>query len=123
GLEVADADRDVRPHAGVGDLAGRVRDRQQRYLARADFLPQPLDLVRPLAESAVEDLGADGDEIRVRDPGAVEAVARLALLVLAHFGERDLVRLGVLAGRDEGRHAADRVRPTPVAGADEQLRV
>ena len=59
----------------------------------------------------------------MRDPRAVEAVARLALLVLPNLRERDLVRLGVLAGRNEGRHAADRVRAAAVAGADEQLRV
>ncbi len=31
------------------------------------------------------------DEARVRDPGAVEAVARLALLVGQHLGHRGLV--------------------------------
>ena len=59
----------------------------------------------------------------MRDPRAVEAVARLALLVLAHLRERDLVHLRILAGRDERRHPADRVRTAPVARADEQLRV
>ena len=37
------------------------------------------------------------------DPGAVEAVAGLALLVLAHLGERDLVDPGVAR---EGMKAA-----------------
>ena len=59
----------------------------------------------------------------MRDPGAVEAVARLALLVLAHLRERDRVHLRVAARRDERRHPADRVRAAPVAGADEQLGV
>ena len=59
----------------------------------------------------------------MRDPGAVEAVARLALLVLPHLGQRHLVDLGIAPRRDEGRHPADRVRTAAVAGADEQLGV
>ena len=35
----------------------------------------------------------DGHEVGVRDPGAVEAVPRLAVLVLADAGEGDLVHL------------------------------
>src|SRR5439155_381180 len=81
------------------------------------------ELLRLVAEHAVEDLGAGGDEIGVRDPGPVEAVARLALLVLAHLRERELVRLRVLARRDVCRHAADRVRAAAVTGPHEQLRV
>ena len=57
------------------------------------------------------------------DPGAVEAVAGLALLVLPHLRERDRVDLRVAARRDERRHAADRVRAAAVAGRDEQLGV
>ena len=52
----------------------------------------------------------------MRDPGAVEAVARLAPLVLLHLRERDRVHLGVAPRRDERRHAADRVRAARVAG-------
>ena len=57
------------------------------------------------------------------DPGAVEAVGGLALLVLAHLGQRALVGLGVAAARDERGHPADRERATPVAGADQKLGV
>ncbi len=64
-----------------------------------------------------------GHEIGMRDPRAVEAVARLALLVLAHLRERDLVHLRILARRDERRHAADRVRAALVTRAHEQLGV
>ena len=85
-------------HAGVGDLAAGVSGIDSSAASsRHDLLAQPLELVRPLAEHGVEHLGADRHEIGVRDPGAVEAVARLALLVLAHLRERDLVHLGVLA--------------------------
>ena len=44
----------------------------------------PLDLVR-LGHLRVERLACDGDQARMRDPGAVVAVAGLALLVGADF--------------------------------------
>ena len=60
----------------------------------------------------------------MRDPGAVEAVAGLALLVRAHLRRaRRSFDLGVAAVRDERGHAADRVRAAPVAGPHEQLGV
>ena len=74
-------------------------------------------------QDAVEDLGADGDEVRVRHPRPVEPGLGLAGLVLAHLGERALVDLGVAPARDERRHAADRERTTAVAGADQQVAV
>ena len=88
-----------------------------------DVVALPLDLVRPLAEDAVERLQRDRNEVGVRDPGAVEALRRLALLVLPHLLERDRVHLGVAARRDEGRHAAHRVRAAAVARLDEELAV
>ena len=57
------------------------------------------------------------------DPRAVEAVAGLALLVVADLGERLLGDLRVAAVRDERGHAADRVRPAAVARLHQQLRV
>ena len=122
-VEVADPDRDVRPQPLLGDLPRRVRDREQRRLVGDDVVALPLELVRPLAEHRVEALGRDGDEIGMRDPRAVEAGARLALLVLAHLAERDRVHLGILARRDERSHAADRVCAAPVARPHEQLGV
>ena len=59
----------------------------------------------------------------MRDPRPVEALRRLALLVLAHLRERDGVHLGIAAGGDERRHAAHRERAAAVAGLDEQLAV
>ena len=59
----------------------------------------------------------------MRDPGAIAAVGRLALLVLAHFGHRALVDLRITPARNERRHPANRVRAAFVAGANEQLRV
>ena len=97
-----------------GDQVGG-RDVDLRALA--------VDLVRPLAEDAVEHLRRDADEVGVGDPGAVEAVGDLALLVLAHAGHGDGVDVGVAAAGDEGRHAADRVGAALVAGLDQQLRV
>ena len=57
------------------------------------------------------------------DPGAVESLRCLALLVLAHLRERDGVDLGVAAGGDEGRHPAHREGAAVVAGLDEELAV
>ena len=57
------------------------------------------------------------------DPGAVEAVACLARLVLAHLRERVLGHLRVAAVRDERRHPAHRERAALVARLDEQLGV
>ncbi len=57
------------------------------------------------------------------DPGAVETVVRLTVLVGLDLLERDLVDLLVAPRRDERRHAADRVGAALVAGADEQLGV
>ena len=86
-------------------------------------LALPLDLVGPVAEHPVERLHRDGHQVGVRDPRAVEALRRLAVLVLAHLLEGDRVHLGVAAGGDERRHAAHRVRVAPVAGLHQQLAV
>ena len=122
-VEVADPDADVRGNALVGDLAGRVRNGQEVGGGDVHVVAHTLDLVRPLAEHGVELVRRDRDEIGMRDPRAVEAVPGLALLVLAHLRERDLVHLGILAGGDERGHPAHRVRAAPVARRHEQLRV
>ena len=57
------------------------------------------------------------------DPGAVMAVARLALLVGAHLGEGRLVRGLVALDRDLRRHAAHGEGAAAVAGLDEQERI
>ena len=88
-----------------------------------DVLAQAVLLVRSVAEDPVEDLAGDGDEVRVGDPGPVEAVAGLALLVLADACERVGGHLRLAPVRDERRHPADRVGAAPVAGPDEQLAV
>ena len=85
--------------------------------------PGAVLLVRPLPEHPVEHLAGDRDEVRVGDPRAVEPVARLALLVLAHPGQRVRRDLGLAAVRDERRHPADRVGAAAVAGGDEEAGV
>ena len=57
------------------------------------------------------------------DPRAVEPVARLALLVLAHPGQRVRRDLGLAPVGDEGRHPADGVSAAAVAGGDEEASV
>ena len=59
----------------------------------------------------------------MRDPGAVESVAGLPALVLAHLLERQRGHLGVAPVRDERAHAADRVGAALVAGAHQELGV
>ena len=101
-LEVARGDLDVAFQAGPGDLALRRGDVEQVLGGHVDVVAQDVELVRPVAEDSVEDLLADGHEVGVRHPGAVEALAGLPLLVLADLGEGLLVGLLVLAARDEG---------------------
>ncbi len=59
----------------------------------------------------------------MRDPGAVVAVGRLALLVDLHLRERLGVRLLVVLDRDLRGHPAHRVDVAAVAGLDQELRV
>jgi hypothetical protein len=66
---------------------------------------------------------ATGTRSGWRHPRAVEAVVGLAALVGSYGLERRVVDLGVLAVRDEGRHAADRVRAVGVAALHQQLGV
>ena len=121
--DVADADRDVGPHARLGDLARRGRDVQQIRCLRRHVVAQPLQLVRALAEHGVELGHRDRDEVRVRHPGPVEAVLRLTPLVFRHPCEGDLVHLGIATARDERGHSADRVGSALMARAHEELRV
>ena len=116
--DVLDADADVLAQARLGDVAGCGADVEQRRRVGLDVLAQDVELVL-----ALEALERDRNEIRVRDPRAVESLARLALLVLAHLRERDLVHRCVASRRDERGHAADRVRAAPVARVHEQLGV
>ena len=90
---------------------------------RVDVVAQPLELVGPVAENRVELDLRDRDEVGVRDPGAVEAVAGFARLVLVDPRQRDLVHLRIATARNERRHPADRMRAALVARADEKLRV
>ena len=57
------------------------------------------------------------------DPGAVEAVAGLARLVLAHLGQRRLGHRRVAPVGDEGGHSAHREGAAAVAGLHQQLGV
>ena len=80
------------------------------------------DLVRR-RHQPVERLLRDRHEARMRDPGAVVAVRRLALLVGLHLGERLGVRRFVVLDRNLRRHAAHRVDVAAMARLDQQLRV
>src|SRR5207237_113504 len=80
--------RHVRVQPRLGDLAAGYLEVDELRRGHRDVVSLALDLVRPVPQHRVEHLGRDGDEIRVSDPRAVEAVGRLAHLVLAHPGER-----------------------------------
>src|SRR5438093_8192328 len=56
-------------------------------------------------------------------PRPLKAVVRLPKLVLPHLRQRDLVRRGILACRDERGHAADSVGPPTMARPHEQVRI
>src|SRR5829696_6153441 len=98
-VEVADADGDVRAQPVAGDLAACDAEVEQLPLRDLDLVAQTVELVL-----ALELRQRDGDEVGMGDPGAVEAVAGLAPLVLGHLLERDLVHLGVAARGDERGH-------------------
>jgi hypothetical protein len=82
-----------------------------------------VDLVGALAEHGVELRLRHRDQVRVRHPRAVEAVAGLALLVGGDLLERLRRHLRVATVRDEGAHAADREGAALVARLHEQLGV
>ncbi len=121
-LEVAQRDGHVGTDTGRRGRRADASYGEQVGGSDVHVLAGPVELVGPVVEHAVEDLPADGDECRVGDPGAVEAVLGLALLVQADPGEGGRARLRVL-GRDLGGHASDGVRAAPVARADQQLGV
>ncbi len=122
-LDVTDADLNGVDQTRVRGARVEGADREQVGGRHRHVLAQPVLLVRAVAEHGVEGLPGDRHQVRVGDPGAVEAVVRLAVLVGAHLLERDPVDLRVPPGRDERRHAADRVRAPPVAGADQEFGV
>ena len=83
----------------------------------------PALLIRTPAEDAVEDRPRDGNEVRMRDPGAIEAIARLAQLVVSNLGDGHLVDLCIAPAGDECRHPAHRVRVAAMTGLHQQLGV
>ena len=89
-LEVADRDRHVRVDARRRD---RPADVHVEQLGRVDLdvVALAVELVGPVAEHGVELRHRHGDQVGVGDPGAVEAVAGLALLVGGDLLERALL--------------------------------
>ena len=94
-IEVANADTDVDAQALVGDLGAGDLEVDELPFAYVNVVALAVDLVRAVTEHGVELRHRDGNEIRVRDPRAVEAVARLAALVLGDLRERDRVHVRV----------------------------
>ena len=119
-LDVLDADADVLAEPRFGPRA--LVDLEQVLLPGGHILAQLVELVRR-RHQLVEDLLRDRHEIGMRDPGAVMAGLRLALLVGAHLGEGGLVDRRVLAVGNLRRHAAHGEGAAAVAGLDEELRI
>ncbi len=83
-----------------------------------DILKLLADLIGLVAQHLVEFGHGDLHQPGMRDPGAVVAVAGLALLVLAHLFQRRLVRGRVVLDGNLRGHAAHGVRAALVADAD-----
>ena len=116
-------DADVGADPGLGYLTAGNREIDELRRVDQDVVALAFLLVRTVAEYAIEDLHGHRNESGVGDPGTVEAVTGLPLLVLPHLGEGDLIDLRVTPRGDEGRHAADGVGPAMVAGLDQELGV
>ena len=121
GLHVAQANVEVFADAVLGDAAGDVHV-EEVVLANLDVLAAHKQLVRG-GHVLVEDVGGDGGQGRVGDPGAVVAGADLAQLVGADIVHGHVVGLLVVLDGDLGGHAAHGVDAALVAGLDEQLDV
>jgi hypothetical protein len=72
-----------------------------------DVIPADIKLIGTVTEVPVEDLLADRHEIGMGDPGSVEPIAGLTLLVLARLGGDALVDLCVASARNECSNAAN----------------
>ena len=123
GFDVADGDGDVVAQAGIRHRSTDRTDVQQLVPRDKHVIPQPVDLVRFVAQHRVKLGERCRNQVGVRNPGAVESVGGFAPFVFSHLRQRTLGDLGVAPVRDERAHAADRVRPAFMAGADQQLGV
>src|SRR5258708_21099844 len=85
------------------------------------FRPLTFELVGPVAEHLVESLRCGRHQVRMRNPGPVESIACLAVLVLFDLGERDAVDLRVAPRRNEGGHATHPVRSAPMTSLHDEL--
>ncbi len=123
-LEVAQADVDVEPDAGLGDGApGDRRRRAGPRRRRLDVGPLAIDLVRAVAEHRVEPSVATGTRSGWATHVPSKPSPAFALLVVAHLGQRPGGDLGVAAVGDERGHAADGVGAALVARLHQQLGV
>ena len=69
----------------------------------------------------VENVAGDCHQSRVSHPRAIVTVSGLALLVLTHLVDRDLVGRRVVLDGNLGRHATDGQCPASMTGLDDQL--
>src|SRR5919202_228725 len=79
GVQVLQADADVVAHTAFGDLTSRHVRIHQLLPGDLHLFPQPILLVRLITHDTVENLHRYRNQIRMRYPGAVEAIVGLAL--------------------------------------------
>ena len=112
------ADADILARAIFGADAGMDFE---HCLAGGQFGNAAVELIG--AGHRRERLHRHPDQRRMRDPGAVMAVAHLTLLVGTDLGKCGVVSGGIVLDRDLRRHPAHRVGSAAVAGVDQAQRV
>ena len=113
------SDADILADAGLGS---RAFVEAEHVVAGDPAFDSAVELVGAV-ERGLEHFHRHRDERGMGDPGAVMAVARLALLVGADLGEGGRIRRLVALDRDLGGHAAHREGAAAVAGLDQLERI
>src|SRR5215467_12678082 len=87
GVQVLQRHADVVAHSRLGDRPARHADIEELLSLDLNVLAQALLLVSIRSKLLLEDLHCHGNQVRMSDPGAIEAVIRLADLVIARLGQ------------------------------------
>src|SRR5258707_8694393 len=116
-FQVLQTDADIVAQPCFGDLS--PRDGQEVARCYMDIFALPIYLVGSLHD-LVKFLHGDLHQARMSHPGAIMTIGGLAPLVGAYTLQRLFVGLGIVLDGDLGRHAADGVDVTAMAGFDRE---
>src|SRR6266566_9399862 len=116
-FQVLQTDADIVAQPCFGDLS--PRDGQEVASCYMDIFALPIYLVGSLHD-LVKFLHGDLHQARMSHPGAIMTIGGLAPLVGAYTLQRLFVGLGIVLDGDLGRHAADGVDVTAMAGFDRE---